>query len=925
MICLLRVGFDEEESRDSAVEATSDRFGIYRIERRDDGSLWELGRGGMGVTYRAIDTSLERTVALKLIDSEWVKRGEEARERFMREARVAAALRHPNVATVYHFGIREETGQCFCAMELVEGETLETRVRRTGPLDARTAVEIALQIASALGAAEKQGLVHRDLKPGNLMIAGAEAGGAEAPPSKGPGSRMPAAETEIVVKVIDFGVAKALAEKPDAMGLTHGGFVGTPAFASPEQFTNAPVDVRSDIYSLGATLWYLLTGRMPFAGASLTEIRAAQQSHALPLGDLRAARVPRCLVSLLVAMLDAQPAARPGIRPLTSRLEACRAQLLDRWRTARRLALSAAIVALGLLAAMPLSRRTAERSEAVRATAETVSDKSIAVLPFTNLSGDQSNTYFADGIQDEILTTLAKLADVKVISRTSVMQFRNTETRNLREIARQLGVAHVLEGSVQRADNRVRVTAQLIDARTDDHVWAERYDGELADVFTIQSQIAQKIAGQLKAALSPDERAALVARPTQDTVAYELYLRARELHRDGGAGGIMGRHALQEIPLLEEAVARDPAFVPALCLLSRAHLQVYWYTEDHTPARLELARKPLEAATRLQPENGEVHLARALFHFMGHRAYSPALTELALAANGLPNNATILYYISDILRRQGLWEESIRTMERALVLDPRNGVFTLSLVHTYRRLRRYDEARRALENVLAWKGEDVGFRFVQAEIDIQERGDLRRLEEILGAAVAASADPNLLVIYRFMLADLQRDYRTAEKALAEYGSWQMSHGFNTPREYLEGMVARGLGEQDRARAAFVRARERAAPSVAARPDDPKALMVLAKIDAKLGRKDEAVRAAERAVELLPVSVDSYEGPQFLPLLVQVYADVGETDRAMEVLQRAVALPGGPSHGFLQLDAEYDPLRHDERFQKIVASLAPADN
>ena len=213
----------------------------------------------MGVTYRAVDTSLKRPVALKLIDSEWAKRGAEARERFMREARTAASLRHPNIATVYHFGIREENGQCFCAMELVEGETLEMRVRRTGPLDALTTIDIALQVSSALAAAEKQGLVHRDLKPANLMLVAAAPDANDSSPGK-------AEKAETVVKVIDFGVAKALVEKPDAMGLTHGGFVGTPAFASPEQFTDAPVDVRSDIYSLGATLWYLLTGHRPFRG-----------------------------------------------------------------------------------------------------------------------------------------------------------------------------------------------------------------------------------------------------------------------------------------------------------------------------------------------------------------------------------------------------------------------------------------------------------------------------------------------------------------------------------------------------------------------------------------------------------------------------------------------------------------------------------
>ena len=319
MICLLRLGFDEvEEPNEAPLSSVADRLGNYRIERRDDGSLWELGHGAMGVTYRAIDTSLKRPVALKLIDSEWIKRGAEARERFMREARTAASLRHPNVATVYHFGIREENGQCFCAMELVEGETLEMRVRRTGPLDALTTIDIALQVSSALAIAEKQGLVHRDLKPANLMFVSTALDASDSSPGK-------AEEVETVVKVIDFGVAKALAERPDAMGLTHGGFVGTPAFASPEQFTDAPVGVRSDIYSLGATLWYLLTAHRPFEGATIEEIRASQCSRALPIEQLKAARVPNRFISLLMSMLALEPAARPDIRALSLQLQNCRA------------------------------------------------------------------------------------------------------------------------------------------------------------------------------------------------------------------------------------------------------------------------------------------------------------------------------------------------------------------------------------------------------------------------------------------------------------------------------------------------------------------------------------------------------------------------------------------------------------------------
>ena len=299
----------------------------------------------MGVTYRAVDTSLKRPVALKLIDSEWAKRGAEARERFMREARTAASLRHPNIATVYHFGIREENGQCFCAMELVEGETLEMRVRRTGPLDALTTIDIALQVSSALAAAEKQGLVHRDLKPANLMLVAAAPDANDSSPGK-------AEKAETVVKVIDFGVAKALVEKPDAMGLTHGGFVGTPAFASPEQFTDAQVEVRSDIYSLGATLWYLLTGNRPFQGTTIEQIRASQHSQALPIEQLKAARVPSKLVSLLVSMLALAPAARPGIRQLKTQLQECSSQILDRWKIVKRFALAAALVTLVIVAAV---------------------------------------------------------------------------------------------------------------------------------------------------------------------------------------------------------------------------------------------------------------------------------------------------------------------------------------------------------------------------------------------------------------------------------------------------------------------------------------------------------------------------------------------------------------------------------------------
>ena len=343
--CLIGTGLDAEaEQSDTAFASAPDQLGAYTIEHHADGSAWELGHGAMGVTYRAIDKALDRPVALKIINTDRGSHSAEARERFMREARAAAALRHPNVATVYQFGVREETGQFFYAMELVEGETLEERVRRLGPLDVLTTIDIALQVTAALEAAEERGLVHRDLKPGNLMLVRrlrqwrSTVGQRPQPARRGERRRadgIPQSRWIPTVKVIDFGVAKAVAEKTNAMALTHGGFVGTPAFASPEQFTNAPVDVRSDIYSLGVTLWFLLTGHMLFSGRTIEEIQDARRSKPLPIDQLKAAHVPRRFVSLLTSMLAIEPAARPaGARELSARLQAIRASITGRGKTA---------------------------------------------------------------------------------------------------------------------------------------------------------------------------------------------------------------------------------------------------------------------------------------------------------------------------------------------------------------------------------------------------------------------------------------------------------------------------------------------------------------------------------------------------------------------------------------------------------------
>src|SRR5215813_2587358 len=447
MSCALRagIGHEEETLHDSTLGALEGglRFGVYEIDHREDGRLYELGRGAMGVTYRATDTTLQRKVALKIIKTDIAERSADARERFMREARAAAALRHENIATVHQFGMSLETGQYFYAMELIEGETLDERVRRAGPLDAHTTIQIAQQVTSALASAEKQGLVHRDLKPANLMLVSSEG---ETGKNK-----------KLLVKIIDFGLAKAIHTATDPKSLTHDRFVGTPAFASPEQFEHSALDVRSDIYSLGETLWFAFTGKTPFSGRTMEEIRRAQQSNVLPMEQLKAAHVPHRLKSLLGSMLAFEPASRPGIHELAARLQRCSPEIHSVRRTRVNLA-AAVLVVLGMFALFFF-----QSSRIRNAAFNPAPDKSIAVLPFENRSEEKANSYFAEGIQDEILTRLSKIADLKVISRTSTQHYKSMP-ENLPQIAKQLGVAHILEGSVQRSGDAVRVNVQLIKA-----------------------------------------------------------------------------------------------------------------------------------------------------------------------------------------------------------------------------------------------------------------------------------------------------------------------------------------------------------------------------------------------------------------------------------------------------------------------------
>src|SRR5947207_3718039 len=488
LACLLRGGLNGSVE-ESAAERGSLVFSDFEIARREDGSFWELGSGAMGVTYRATDKVLHRIVALKVIETPAAAGDSQAvRERFLREARAAAALRHPNVAAVFQFGASPDGTRCYYAMELVEGETLGARVRRDGPLNAKEALEIAIQITRALMAAAAHGLIHRDLKPGNIMLT-----------------------TESEVKVIDFGLAKAITGADVEMDLTHGEFVGTPSFASPEQFESGPIDARSDIYSLGATLWFALTGLAPHFGQTLDEIRQRQIHDKLPVEQLQG--VPRRVIELLRSCLAVDPGERPAsARVLLEALESYRAQSVPRRRTGKLVA-SAAMAVLALGIAALIFWRNREHDLALSAA---VPEKSVAVLPFENLSEEKANAYFAEGVQNEILTKLAAVRDLKVISRTSTAKYKS-KPDNLKTVAQELGVSTVLEGAVQKAGDKVRVNVQLIDARAGTQLWAKSYDRDFKDVLGVESEVSQKIAEALQANLSPSESNALGTTATRDT------------------------------------------------------------------------------------------------------------------------------------------------------------------------------------------------------------------------------------------------------------------------------------------------------------------------------------------------------------------------------------------------------------------------
>jgi TolB-like protein/class 3 adenylate cyclase/Tfp pilus assembly protein PilF len=586
--------------------------------------------------------------------------------------------------------------------------------------------------------------------------------------------------------------------------------------------------------------------------------------------------------------------------------------------------------ACALIAALAIAAYFFWQHQNSKTSAVGVPEKSVAVLPFENLSEEKANAFFADGVQDQILTALAKVADLKVISRTSVMQYKSGVARNLREIGQQLGVAHLLEGSVQRSATKVRVNAQLINASTDAHEWAENYDRPVDDLFAIQSEIAKAIADQLQAKLSPNEKKAIEQPPTTDLAAFDIYTRAKSLLLTTSFSVTGDPDLRKAIELLDEAVKRDPSFFDAYCQLAWAHENLYAVQgTDHTPARLALAEAAVQAATRLRPDAGETHFARAQYFYNGPRDYAGALAELESARRTLPNDPRIFELTGYILRRRGQQEEGLRHLQRAVELDPRNFFTLQQIALSYSGLRRFAEAIAALDRALSIVPDNVETRAARAQYYLTWKADTQPLHQTIDAileqgpgAIAPAAD------IWFLCALAEHDPAAAERALAALGdnSWGEST-IALSRSFGEGLLARMTNDEPRAHAAFEAARAEQEKRVQAQPDYGPALCVLAIIDAALGHKELAVEEGRRAIALTPMEKDVSNGSRVLQYFAITAAWTGDKELALQQLETGLRAPVASqalSFGALKLLPFWDPLRGDLRFEKIVASLAPKE-
>jgi serine/threonine-protein kinase len=930
--CLLTGGLEIGDRIEDASpnEYNTGFYQHYEILTRPEGTRWELGRGSMGVTYRARDIHLNTSVALKLINARFALRPD-AQRRFLREAQAAARLRHPNVASVFHFGTTSDvpdltysetngaeypdSGDCFYAMEFIEGETLAARLKRCGPLSPVLALALGVQVSRALSAAEHRGLIHRDLKPSNIMLTSGETDGDR---GSQPG--------EGWVKVIDFGLAKLV----DDMEGPTGRFIGTRAFASPEQVQSRVVDSRSDIYSLGATLWYSLTGRLPSRpnANSTSELRLTA-----PPGGARLKQ--RGLPASLVALLESALALNPDDRPATAlefgqRLQNCLDNLAStpRGRKMRTrplirpwvlaTAASTIIAALVGIVTLSISKRPPPR------------ERSIAVLPFRNLGDDPADTQFAKRVQADLLSRLDKIHNLKVTNLVAAEHYSAKAGRDLREIGRIFGIRHVLEGSLRRAKDHVYLHMALIDTRDGHEFWAEGYDRSLADAMNLRGDLATGITDALDATLSLEESNGAHAPPPNKPDAHALYLRGRKFEQT--LTFAISDYEAAEM-LYGQAIALDPRFALAHARLASTLGLLYSFRGPNEELKNRAYAEAREAL-RLQPDLGEARLVSAFCTYRLNDDFDHTRAELEQVRRVLPNDVEAASCLASIARRRGAWREAKMEMERCLAREPENLTYQEELYTTAYMLRDWQAAEANAAGALTLAPEHPLAKAQKAMVQVWKNGDVRPLQRLFADTASYGDAEGILTWLRWDAAMIARDPATAQAAIDSFPFETLSsvYGAPVPKVYLEGGLALAMGDSQSAKTKFELCRPAAEAETLAHPENALRHARLGLLYAYLGRREDAIREGQRAVTLKPTESDHLEGPKMLSNLALIYARLGENDEAIEMIQSLLRTPAAVFFGEasmssseLRLRWQWDPLRNDPRFKAILAAIEPVTN
>jgi len=874
----------------------------------------------MGEVFRARDTRLGRDVAIKVLPAELAADPERLR-RFEQEARAASALNHPNIVVVHDVGTHE--GAPFLVEELLEGETVRERLQ-TGPVPPRRTVEFAVQVCSGLAAAHEKGILHRDLKPENLFIT-----------------------SDGHVKILDFGVAKLKAAPseptvaPTVLDTTTPGVViGTVAYMSPEQVRGQAVDQRSDIFSLGCVLYEMLSGRRAFAAQTRADtISAVLWSDPPPLPRVRPEQtVPAPLEQIVARCLEKTAGDRfSSAHDLAIALEACSrfqpppaGELPDRARHSfgRRILLGGGVAAAFIVAILAGWKLVLE-ARAGRPGSSPDRRTRIVVLPFENL-GPPEDAYFASGMAEEITNRLANVRGLGVISRTTATEY-DRRGKTVSEIGSDLGVDYVLEGTVRwersaGRESRVRVSPQLIRVADDTHVWAARFDRVLADVFAVQSEVAESTVTAMGVTLFPRERAALKEISTNDLEAYDLYLRGRKLETNS-----LGRSDVEAaLEMYQRAVDRDPRFAQAQARLARQHLQMYWLHHDRSDARVRKAREAAERAVELRPDLAEPHVALGFYFYQGVLDYPRALTAFAAALEIQPDNGDALFGTACVVRRQGKWMESAELLARAVKGDPNNAPLLANLAQSYSLARRFAEADRTYDRAIDRNPIWHQLYLQKAALLVRWRGDIDGARGVLdaGSRTAGLSDEHrkeLRDTATWLGAEARRDFAALLELLRTAGGEATYNQFHyTPTALNRAMVELFAGYFDGGRLSFEVARAQLEQKIHEHPGDERFHGALGIAYAGLGRRDEAVREARHGCELMPPSKDAWKALSRLDDLATVYLMTGRTDEAIATLDELLARSGAYTTHDLRQSAVWDSLRSDQRFQAMLAKHEAID-